>query len=711
VSIVTNLSIVSFDGHNINDGTSYEAGVRPGSEWGLPNVGANLVARHGRHPLVSGIERSGREIRFIVRIVNSSSVYTLRDQLLRWFDPEDETPKTFIIEDSDGSKDRYVSAICTSCLPLVGDVAAVAEAFLVSLIVHGDVRWRSTSTSTTVWGVTASGQTTTVSNAGTDDAYPTITVKPTAAKSGSGYIYRRFVAIRWRVSAAFSNYPTDVCDDSLDTDALVETATTTTLNGALAQAAATITLASAASFPTSGMAYITDGVNGDEQVSWTGKSGNDLTGVTRGIGGTSDVNHLDGDTVALSKMLANGADLRVEVDGTEVDRWLDGMDTATTKAWVNLNWSAAWAGTITSGIGAGDTVTSITVNEATTGAPSTGILCVNSEYFTYTSKSDATKTFSGVTRAAKGSSAGAHSASDACWWVQHDIWLKYGNYAASAPSVDSDYEPAFELDHSTNTSWVYEEFGEDDGLRTGQWTQSVISGSPTFYGGNRGAGADPWVEIGIDPAYDHAGRLQLYNPCGFTNVNFSNGEKYAEETGHWSSAVQSSTNGSNWTTEYAIPAPAGASNWEAWSDNEALTTGSLYIALSLLQGWSVANYRTWVEAADCTMTLNSSNTPAVTIGSESTPAYNLACTVTNNTTSKAIELAYQMDVNDSIEVDTDAKTVTDKGDESSQFQALTLTGGPRRDWLKLDPGNNTIQFDDTGTTGVTVTVAYIARYY
>jgi hypothetical protein len=201
------------------------------------------------------------------------------------------------------------------------------------------------------------------------------------------------------VSTAYNKYPYDICDDGFDTAALVETATTTTLDGILAQGAATVSLTDASSFPTAGMAYITDAAPGDEQISWTGKSGNDLTGVTRGIGGTSDLAHSDLDPIAVSKMLANGDDLRVEVGGVEVDRWLDGIDTATTKVWINLDFSATWASTIVDAQTDIATVTSIQVNDATTGAPDSGILVIvtgaNQEIYTYTSKSDATKTFSG----------------------------------------------------------------------------------------------------------------------------------------------------------------------------------------------------------------------------------------------------------------------------------------------------------------------------
>ena len=42
--------------------------------------------------------------------------------------------------------------------------------------------------------------------------------------------------------------------------------------------------------------------------------------------------------VSGSKMQADGDDLRVWVNGIEVDRWLQDINNATTQVWVNLDW-------------------------------------------------------------------------------------------------------------------------------------------------------------------------------------------------------------------------------------------------------------------------------------------------------------------------------------------------------------------------------------
>jgi len=712
MTVVTDLKIVSWSGHAINDGTNYEAGFTPGIEYGLPDVGANLVGRTQHWPVISGIDRSGRELRFIVRI-KAVDTRTARDNLLLWFDPEDETPKALIIEDADGSNDRYVNAICTSLLPLTGDRAAVAEAFMVVLTIHGDVRWRAINSTSHEWTITATGDTDTVTNPGTDEAYPKLTIVPTAAKTGGSGVsyYRRFVAIRWKPSAEYLKYPLDVLDDSWDTASLIATATATTLNGALSSGATSITLTDASSFPTSGMGYITDAVNGDEQVSWTGKSSNTLTGVTRGIGGTSDVNHSNGDAFALSKMLANGDDLRVQVDGIEVDRWLDGINTSTTKAWVNMDWTGSQAWTLAAGIGSGDTLSTVTVNEDITDAPSAGTFVVNSEAFNYTDKTNATKTFTGVTRAAHGTSAGTHAADATVWWAQHSVYLTYGDETASAPSQDDLYKPSFELDHSTNTSWVYEVFGSDDGKRTAPWIFDSVNGSPTKYTGDRGANADPWTFVGCYfDMWGQRGLWKVYNPCEVTNVNFQDGEKYASDLDHYYLSLRS---GDPAAYEDQISDPSTADTWESWSKDQAINSGQVWAGFQLIP-WGGYRPEGYAQIGDATVTLNSSNTPAITIAAEqggTSSGYPLNCRITNQTTSKSIDLVFLTDVNGELEVDTDLRTVKDLGDNTSQFQALSLVDGIRKNWLKLSPGDNVLEYTETGAAGLTITLEFEARYY
>ena len=66
----------------------------------------------------------------------------------------------------------------------------------------------------------------------------------------------------------------------------------TTLNGSHSSSVTTLTLTSTTGFASSGKVYI-----GGEQVTYTGVSGNDITGCTRGANSTTAALHADGTTV------------------------------------------------------------------------------------------------------------------------------------------------------------------------------------------------------------------------------------------------------------------------------------------------------------------------------------------------------------------------------------------------------------------------------
>ncbi len=114
-----------------------------------------------------------------------------------------------------------------------------------------------------------------------------------------------------------------------------------------------------------------------------------------------------------------------------------------------------------------------------------------------------------------------------------------------------------------------------------------------------------------------------------------------------------------------------------------------------------------------TLTLNSSNTPVATMvggGGGEVGGYDLSTVLANNTTSKEIDVNFLMALNQGLEINTSTRVVTYKLDDSLQFQAVDHAKIKRLHWLKLQPGNNTLQFTDVGTVAVTVAISYKARY-
>ena len=405
---------------------------------------------------------------------------------------------------------------------------------------------------------------------------------------------------------------------------------------------------------------------------------------------------------------AQGDDIRVYVDGVEVDYWLDGANTATTKVWANINWQAGQTGTLAASMGTG-AVSTVTVNEEITNWPESGLLLIDSEVFAYTGKVNSTKTFSGVTRASRGTTAATHDAADAVTWVQHEIWIEYGDAGKSAIVPDDDYKPMFLLT-STNGSWDYDEFASlasssSISRRTGSWLYARYD---YIYGGNQAASANPYVELGLkSPAWVGVPKMLLDNclwllgnACGISAVNFQNGEFYHGRTDWWRAGVYGDA-----ALLYSIPASTN-NTWNAWSQN--ITSLAVSQVSLHMTGWWSSSYAMRVECADVTVTLNSSYTPLVVIGAEE-QTYRLQPTLTNQTTEESLTVDTALDVDEAIEIDVEHHQVT-LPDGSDAYNAVEAVEGVRRWLLRLQAGSNTLEYTESGVVEVDVDISFERRY-
>ena len=635
------LVVETYGGHNINDTTNYKSGFTPAQVWGLPNVGINTISRTGNWPILGNVVRGELAITLFVAIVPTvaATIRTLRAQLLRWFDPEDEATNALVITDDGTERPRYVNVICQKCEPFQIKGMASRNGFKVTLIVSGDVRWRATTDVTTTWEITASGQTKVVPNAGEDDSYPVYKLMPTAPKA-AGYTYRQWFPIKWRSPNAGYSYPVKAIRD---TDALI----------------------------------------------------------------------------TAGKMQADGDDLRILSDGTEVDRWLGDINTVTTDILFNLDFARAPTLLLKTAIAGAGSIDSIEFDDEVEVSllPDKGIIMIGTEAFVFTGRSLIDASVTGITREAKGTTIGAHAIDDPCYWIQHDVYMVYGNATATAPVTNDVNMPCFELDLSTNTSWVYETFGKFSTSYSGGWQGT---GSITLSGGigryvtterAEEVRGNKYPVMGIWKNFDSSSgeyfkkSWSLYNPCGIINAAWTNGKKRAEDIAAFNCYCRYAIRGeSSWRTQYNIPAPTVPNVWEAWTKAAAAAWSEAdTIELGLVF------HDSDVEIGDVTVTLSATDTPEITYGAEQ-GNYEIDCTLTNNTTGESIYLNFVLDEDTVLEVDTYNNVITWLADNSRQYQAISWSS-KRKNWLKLLPGNNTLEFIDVGTDTLTLTVVATPRYY
>lgn len=413
------------------------------------------------------------------------------------------------------------------------------------------------------------------------------------------------------------------------------------------------------------------------------------------------------------------------MDGLETYRWLDAAswNGAASKIWFNLDFAPQQSGTLKTALDDSTTPTALELNEDVTTWPSAGIVLIGSEAFVFTSKDISRSLLSGITRACKGTSMATHAIGAAVYWIQKDVWILYGNSTVSAPTIDDDYKPCFELDHSTNGSWVYETFGQQDIVRgytveyrSGRWqrwgniTLSGASGGGCYTATQRSRVVieSPFLVAGVWVYAEsmNAFGWYLYNPCGITNAVWANGLKRRSTT----SAVDYICHAANWGRgdssfdwTYTIPSPTNPNAWESWSYSGAAFQVSDIIALLLY--WKPSD----VEVGDVTVTLNAAEIPTVTVNAEQA-TYTFAVRLTNSTTGEYIDIAFECDLNQTLQIDTYNHAITYLKDNSSRFSAMP-SPPPRVQWLRLQPGANTILYTDTGTNAVTLTTTWAKRYY
>lgn len=433
---------------------------------------------------------------------------------------------------------------------------------------------------------------------------------------------------------------------------------------------------------------------------------------------------------------ADGDDVRVYVNGVERDRWLSGTLVSAVEAWVNLDFEVRIVAEVGTAIAATGAVDEIVSSLSIVDFPSSGILLIEDEAFVYTGKSDYDQTFTGVSRAAKGTSMAAHIVGTGIDWIQHDIEVYYGDSSLSAPVVDDDYKPAFDLELSSNSTWEYVNFGDNGGKRGYAWLWEQLeksSGATTAnYTATHGGSASPWSVLGIQTFAPHGAgwkygsrRRYIYVPCGITGADFEDGEyKFSSTVGSPTGDIRldTSSDGSSWVDQetYLTAELTDDGSWYDWPDKgdgagrRTLSFSSQKYVGMKVEAVSFTDWNTelYSETGNVTLTLDATGIPDTnsTIMANAINVYQLDATITNETTGDAITLSFGMEVNEELEVDSVNKTVTYLEDGSGQRQALG-TGGVRKHWLALAVGNNTLRYDETGLVGVTVTVEYRKRYY
>ncbi|HEU4341009.1 MAG TPA: hypothetical protein VFU31_05510 [Candidatus Binatia bacterium] len=432
------------------------------------------------------------------------------------------------------------------------------------------------------------------------------------------------------------------------------------------------------------------------------------------------------DTAALTtaKMQADGDDFRVWLDSSFSDRWLDAMDSAATKCWVNFSLKSRKEGTLLTTVNAAATTLAFTLTRANLQflralkQVSNTTLLIESEALTFdTDNIDLINyQITSVSRGAKGTTAAGHTAPITVRHIEHDLWIMYGDSTLSAPDVDDDYKPIISL-ASTNASWVYSNYFDSDSHRSAMWqggVQASKTGLSYVFTSNENAFADPSTELGLalvnysdNRVMFEVGILEwlLSHPAGFTNVTYS-GKKYY--TGSWPAiaGLQYLQPNTAWFTASNESIPTVVDTWEAFGPT-AVALGATYDAIRFaIDGAleSSPNEAALIQFDTITLTIPSANLPTIAVGAEATINF-FDFKITNNTTGEYILVTTPCPVDTVLTIDCAEKEAYLADGTRVSVRLST----DRESWLDLAAGANTLQFDDVGTVGITGVVTHRDR--
>jgi hypothetical protein len=422
------------------------------------------------------------------------------------------------------------------------------------------------------------------------------------------------------------------------------------------------------------------------------------------------------DTAALvadNKMQSAGQDLRVFVDGVERDRWIDNVNTTDTRVWTYLDIAAPQVFTLavaltSDGVGSSE----ITVNEDLSTVASAGILKIESERFTYTGKNTTTKKFTGVTYAAKETVAAAHSAAAVVRYVDHDIWIYYGSSDSAAPTAAVTGKPMFTTSDSNNWTWAYTLFRDDAYTRSNEWETDYEPATFWTTDGIPGTAysTDGAPVAGVRAGQYHISEVGLNTSFKYTGWSVTTAAKYGATDAGWSTDIGLYNAHKTSTTDglspvYSVPVPSLADTWEAWNTTDA-TTGT-YISLFVKGTSTSATVVNEIYIEDITITFSSTDIPVVSRSAEVVAPYVMDTTLTNTTTGESLDINYQLTINDVLEINTKLHTATNITDNEDAITAISLPLRPQ--WLRLQPGANTLTYTETGVQGVTIGIEWEDR--
>ncbi len=441
--------------------------------------------------------------------------------------------------------------------------------------------------------------------------------------------------------------------------------------------------------------------------------------------------------VGVGGMLASCYDLQVNLNGSDVNRWIEFPNTDHTKIWFNVTMNRGYTFALKAAIIDTNDVVTVSFNFATNSnrdldnMPASGILYHGNEWFYYNNFNKSTLVATLGQRGVFDTTRETHAVNDVFTYIQNVVVLKFGNSEATDPALDDDHyddtKPMLKLTESNRLLWVWDTTSgfndpEHPG-RTAQWspvssgvgrndyvvTKSDSSGDPvmgaklvfpTLIGNEMLAGGATWTLRYGYPIIDTVtttGRKKID-----TGVNV--GGSYAPKM-LFRLADPSFT--SLWIEEF----PTADGNWYAFAAhvNDEITDPYNYILTYQFSGQFWVNpppigLGLYAEVTGVSIVLLDLFTGTGLLAQKSNITMDL--TLINETNGDSLGANYPLLAGKVISINSEESIVT--YDSFNYYSAIIQDDKTRPVFIRLQPGANTISL--IGAVGAgTITLSWYKR--
>lgn len=303
-------------------------------------------------------------------------------------------------------------------------------------------------------------------------------------------------------------------------------------------------------------------------------------------------------------------------------------------------------------------------------------------------------------------------------WIEHDIWLYYGDSTLDDPDLDANMKPMWDLS-SDNDALSFSYFFDNTASRPGAWVGEVNSTRTALSYVYTATGLEfinPSRVLGLairnsaDPSIVQQEIAQLdwvfSHPAGVSAVIFSGIRYMANVTWPAVMGLQKLQPDTAWITAQNLDAPSASLAWEGFGPVSLSLSGTYNTVRFAIDGSLavLAGDLAAIEFNTVTLEIDFSNLPTTVVNAEQGVNF-FDFTLTDVSSGEYLTCSTPCPVNDTLTIDCENKLVSLSNGE----RASIILSTDRVDWLDMLPGTIQLKYDDTGTNGVTLVTTHRDR--